>query len=88
MESSLVLVIIAAVLGGLVMILGSIYAYIYCVKLKPRKHNAHDHRLPHYHSEPGHSGTADGAKGIKTHPFFIMHYMKKMKETNAQGPSH
>ena len=88
MESSLVLVIIAPVLGGLVMILGSIYAYIYCVKLKPHKHNAHDHRLQHYYSDTGHTRSTDGAEGVKTHLFLITHYMKKMKHTKAQGPSH
>ena len=88
MEFSFVLVIIAAVLGGLVMILGPIYAYIYCVKMKPPKYIVHDHRLPHYHPEAEHSRTEDGAKAIKTHPFFIMHYIKKMKRTNANVSSH
>lgn len=90
MNSSLILVVVAGVLGGLVIILGSIYAYIFCVKLKPRRRTDKDHRLPHYHTESAH--TSHGGEGsstmIKTHPFFIMHYMNKLKHTDPEAASH
>ena len=89
------MVIISGILGGLCLILGLIYGWIYCTRLRPRNRLGwQDHRSPHY-GHPENSGAQQGTSdtedrpAIKAHPFFIMHYMKKVKDDNQprSGPS-
>ena len=63
--------IVVLVLGGLVMILGAAYAYIYFCKIKPkrRKPNTDNKRTTGSNSE------SDGGRK-HAHPFIIMSYSK------------
>ncbi len=80
LSAGLVLVIVAGVLGGLVVILGLIYTYIYCTKLRPRPRLFTEQRVTYSNCEANQSSySGEPERHIKTHPFFIMHYMSKLK---------
>ena len=84
MTVGLILVIIAAVLGGLCIILGLIYAYIYCFKLRPRPRPFHEQRVVYNSYADQNQSNSGDDRPIKTHPFFIMHYVSKLRADNGQ----
>ena len=72
-------------------ILGGIYAYIYCTKLKPKPRSYHESREQRiYHNTHGETcrmteqSESTDNRGIKTHPFFIMTRLSKAKSVDAQ----
>ena len=86
-----ILLVTVGVLGGLVLVLGAIYAYIWCVKIRPRhRPMGEEHRISHYSRDlqtiP--SPAEEQQKGkIKTHPFFIVSYMSRVKAEEGNHPS-
>ena len=72
----MVMLIIAAVLGGLVVILGAIYAYIYYTQIRPRHRPIHEDR---YRNNLQMSSQADGDDKRIFHPFMILSYAAKVK---------
>ena len=79
-----VLCITAAVLGGLVLILGIIYAYIYFTHIKPRPRRFGEVRFDYEAKDSCkvQVGTEQEKKRIKTHPFFIMNYVSRVRTDN------
>ena len=82
------LVIIAAVLGGLVIILGLIYGYIYFTQIKPRPRRFGEARLDYEAKlsckiEHGQVTDQQEKPRIKTHPFLIMNYVSRIRNDNV-----
>ena len=76
----MVLVVITAVLGGLVLIVGAIYAYIYYTKIRPKQRPIHEERYSRNHPQMKAQGDGDDKKIL--HPFMILSYAAKMKRGN------
>ena len=71
-----ILVLLTATLGSVACVLGIIYTYIYCAKIKPKIQPAKQVKIGHY-DRCGHFGQYAGERdnqeplSIKTHPFII-----------------
>ena len=81
------LIIVLAVLGGLVLVLALIWAYIYYVKIRPRKRTREDEAMGYYYREEG-AGKPEffdpGESGSRSHAFLIWHYSKRMRGGERQ----
>ena len=91
MDASLTLLIVCAVLGGLVIILGLIYAYIHCFKLNHRSRSrCADDARAHYHAREGQltaneTGSSSDANRKKTvHPFLLWGYAAKFRKDSVE----
>lgn len=83
--SGLTWLIVTAVLGVLVLILGTIYAYIYCVKLKVRKTN-HKERNSFLVPDAKDDDLRADNGNIRIHPFFMMAKGKKSRDVSPMMP--
>ena len=83
-----ILLILTAVLGILASILAIIYAYIYCVKIRPRRRPIPEDRIGYYDRDVylQYGGSCDKDQQeripIKTHPFFVLSYMSRLKSSD------
>ena len=91
------LFVIAAVLGGIVVILGLIYGYIYYTQIKPRPRRFGEARFEYETKlackiEHAQQAEQPEKTRIKTHPFFIMNYIPRVRSDhvtpNTSGCSH
>ena len=90
----MVLVVICAVLGGLVVILSAIYAYIYCFKMNPRhRHKGADDSRTQFYAREGQgcsaahecAQTGDGGRK-KLSPFLLWGYAAKFRKDSVDQP--
>ena len=85
-----VLLVTSAVLGGLVVILAAIYAYIYCTKIRPGGRNKHEDRGSIYVRDARSHSCADSNQndGDKRpmHPFLIWSYAAKFRRESGVDP--
>ena len=74
------LLIVCAVLGGLVLLLGAVYAYIYYTQIRPRHRPRHDDRYSRSVLQTT-SGNAQGDADDRRffHPFMILSYANRVK---------
>ena len=84
-SAGFVLLVVAGVLGCVAMILGLLYAYIYCTKIKPQRRALVEDRISYYGREHciQYGGQIDKEQTerstIKTHPFFVLSYLSRLK---------
>lgn len=80
MRTEMLLLIVLCVLAGLVVLLALIYAYIYCVKMRPSKRPRGDADTMggHHHVAVRHD---DGDGSSRRNPFLLLHYVKKHQDT-------
>ena len=79
MHIGMTLLIISAVLGGLVVILGAIYAYIYYTRINRRHRPIRDE---HHLRNQSSSAQQDSEEKRPFHPFLILSYAAKVKRDN------
>lgn len=83
-----IVLVLTAVLAFLAGLMGAIYAYIYCTKIRPRPRSLVDDRIHYYVRDIG--GTPNQLEqppekpAIQTHPFFIINYMSRFKNADKQ----
>ena len=83
-----ILLVLSGVLGGVALILGIVYAYIYYAKIKPRQRPLADDRINYYERDAcaQYGGQTDKDQQekipIKTHPFFVLSYLSRMKSND------
>ena len=89
-----VLVVVAAVLGGVALLLTIIYAYIYCAKIKPRHRSLATDRINYFDREaciqygsPPDKDQTDRAP-IKAHPFFVISSASRAKANSGEATQH
>ena len=88
-----VLVIMAAVLGGIALVLTLVYAYIYCTKIKPRPRAVQRDRINYYERDACVCGQLSGQQDkeqpekvpIKAHPFFVISYVSRLKSNGGDA---
>jgi hypothetical protein len=86
-----ILLVLTAVLAILAALMGAIYAYIYCTKIRPRPRFTGDDRI-HYYVRNGQGASLQEEQpsdkpAIQTHPFFIINYMSRLKNSDKQVAS-
>ena len=85
-----VLLILAAVLGGVALILGLIYAYIHCVLIRRRHHFHPDYRTRYYvrggyaHNSGQSGNDQQGKAPIRTHPYLAFSSLSKSQKSTDQ----
>lgn len=86
MKSEYILLIVLCVLAGLVALLAIVYAYIYCVKMRPAKRPRGDADTigHHYISTSARDEIGnDGQERTSRHnPFLLLHYVKKRQDNS------
>ena len=91
MDASMTMLVVCAVLGGLVVILGTIYAYIHCFKQNNRSRNrCTDESRVHYHARDGQMTSAeagnssDCSRKKTVHPFLLWGYAAKFRKDSVE----
>ena len=92
-QPGFVLLVVAAVLGSLALLLGLIYTYIYCTKIRPRPRMFTEDRISYYAREASsHSAQNDKDQQerlpIKAHPFFVLSYLSRLKSGDHHSSQH
>ena len=90
-EHGFIIVLMTGILGSIACVLGMVYYYIYCIKMKRRRRpRFQEGRINYYIRDPaiqyGHQTENDqqDRTPIKVHPFFVVSYISKFKR-NAQS---
>ena len=76
MDGQTKLLIACGVLGGIVLILAAIYAYIYYTQIRPTQHRARHHSDRY---TPVHQGSGDADDRKLRHAFMIFSYTHRAK---------
>ena len=81
MEGKFIIVIVCAVLGGLVMILAAIYAYIYFTRIRPHhRFTTEDRYTRPVQQMTGQTENEDNKRLFQ--PFLILSYANRMRREN------
>ena len=78
-EGGQTLLIVCAVLGGLVLILGAVYAYIYYTQIRPRHRPRHEDCYAPRSTQTQNGGSGEGEDRRFFHPFMILSYANRVK---------
>ena len=77
MEGGFILLILSAVLGGLVLILAAIYAYVFYTKIRPHQRHVHDDG--YLRTPPQNTTQPEPEEKRLFHPFMILAYANRIK---------